>query len=102
MGLDLEQGPLKRKSHLEAKCHPRPQANGSSENRSVLLACSVWHQGRNATGYGEREAFGQRVPPGPWTPRRFRAIRANRTLFWPQRCHVTRLAGCLLRRPPAG
>lgn len=35
-------------------------------------------------GCGEREAFGQRGPPGPWIPRRIRTN--DTTVFWPEHC----------------
>lgn len=65
---------------IEAKSHPQPQATGSYENPSTLLACSSW-EGGNAMGRGERQAFGQRVPPGAWIPR---WIGTNYTMFFGQ------------------
>lgn len=75
IGLDLEYRPLKKKQKdrlLEAKRQPQPQATGSWENRPILPFCSGWHEGRADLGYGETEAFSQRVPPRPSIPRRIR------------------------------
>lgn len=51
-------------------------------------------------GCGEREAFGQRGPPGPWIPRRIRTN--DTTAFWPEhRLTMAQAAPCLGHRHQA-